>query len=120
MFEEEQMKKSVQPVANSVPNLVEMSLNDQNDDVHMAEEIIEDEEIFDFGNERKNLFQNLLSSIMKSKVKHSLPNDGVDELLQALAEASKKSNQLFKRKFKEAISSQNRKMLKNCASAYIH
>ena len=88
----------------------EMSSNDQDQDIHM------DEEMFDFEQEKIDLFQNLLSSIIKSKVKHSLPNDGVDELLQALAEASKKSNQLFRRKLKEAICSQNRKMLKNCAS----
>ena len=90
----------------------DISSNDQNQDIHMDEV---DEEI-DFEKEKTEIFQNLLSSIIKSKVKHSLPNDGVDELLQALAEASKKSNQLFRRKLKEAICSQNRKMLKNCAS----
>ena len=106
-------KNPDEPMANSASNRVEISSNDQ-DDVHMEEEILE-EEIFDFDQEMKNLLQDLLSSVMKAKVMHSLPNEGVDEILKAITEASRKSNLLLKRKLKEVLRSQNRKILKKYA-----
>ena len=120
MFEEKMKKNPVPPMANSASNHVEISSNDQDDDVHMEEdfleeEILQDEEIFDFDQEKKNLLQDLLSSIIKSKVTHSLPNEGVDEILKAITEASRKSNLLLKRKLKEVLRSQNRKILKKYA-----
>ena len=114
MFEEKMKKNPVPPMANSASNHVEISSNDQDDDVHMEEDFLE-EEIFDFDQEKKNLLQDLLSSIMKSKVTHSLPNEGVDEILKAITEASRKSNLLLKRKLKEVLRSQNRKILKKYA-----
>ena len=115
MFEEKMKKNPVPPMANSASNHVEISSNDQDDNVHMEEEILQDEEIFDFDQEKKNLLQDLLSSIIKSKVTHSLPNEGVDEILKAITEASRKSNLLLKRKLKEVLRSQNRKILKKYA-----
>ena len=97
-------------VSNSDDFVLEMPSNDENIDM--------EEEIFNFEQEKDNLFQNLLSSIIKSKVQHSLPNDALDEILIAVTEASRKSNLILKEQLKEAISSQNRKLLKNCAGAY--
>ena len=75
------------------------------------EEPIEEpiEELFDFDKERKCIFVELFSAVMKTKILHSVANEAIDELLIALKTASEKSNLIFKKKFKEAIKSQLRK-----------
>ena len=61
------------------------------------------EKPFDFDQERKCIFVELFSAVMKTKILHSVANEAIDELLIAMKTASLKSNVLFKKKVKEAI-----------------
>ena len=58
---------------------------------------------------KDEIFKNLFSKIMLSKVKHCLPDEALNEILSALLEASHKSNLLFKNKLKQALLSENSK-----------
>ena len=64
----------------------------------------EEEEEFDFEKERKLILEDVLASVMKIKIKHSVPNEALD----AMKDVSAKSNLIFKKKLKEAIYSQIR------------
>ena len=80
-----------------------------NEGIDLQEDMEVDEEPFDFENERKLILEDVFASVMKIKIQHSVCNEAIDGLLNAMKDASAKSNLLFKKKLKEAISSQIRK-----------
>lgn len=86
-----------------------ISLHEGSSDEQQCEDMILDEELFDFEEERKSIFIELFAAVMKTKIQHSVPNEALDELLLAMKDASQKSNLIFKKKFKEALKSQLRK-----------
>ena len=67
------------------------------------------DDIFDFVTARNDIFRELFASITKIGILHSIPDEGIDELLKALLCASNKSNSVFKKKLKQAIELENSK-----------
>ena len=75
-------------------------------DEHENTDIPFDVNLVDVVKCKNDIFQTLFANIMKSKIVHCIPNEGVDEIMSALLEASQKSNLVYKKFLKQAIDSQ--------------
>jgi hypothetical protein len=91
---------------------VDMISNEEN---NQTQNMVEEENVDtekDFFEEKHEIFVELLTKIMETKVEHSVANIAIDEILQAFQDASKKSNALLKEQIREVIDSKNRKLPK--------
>ena len=75
-------------------------------DEHENTDIPFDVNLVDVVKSKNDIFKTLFANIMKSKIVHCIPNEGVDEIMSALLEASQKSNLVYKKFLKQAIDSQ--------------
>ena len=99
--------------SNDQTSLVDNSENlDVSDDVYMEPESSvqsnenENSEILTFvpySVQKHEIFIKLFSAIMKSKLLHSIPEQGLNEILMALKVASEKSINIYEKKMKQAI-----------------
>ena len=76
----------------------------------------------DFKGTKDDIFRDFIAEIMRTKVAHCIPDEGLDELLQATANACSKSNQLFKKKLRQAICTQSQRseLIKNCIRGHLY
>ena len=85
-------------------------------DSHNIDDVDIESNLADFNGTKEAIFRDFLAATMRTKVAHCIPDEALDELLQATADACSKSNQLFKKKLRQAIctQSQRSKLIKNC------
>ena len=63
--------------------------------------------LVDISQNKRDIKKQLFARIMKARILHHIPDEGLDEILSAFLEASQKSNLILKKKLNQAIRSEN-------------
>ena len=78
-------------------------------DTNLSHDTSSEAENTNLESEKDQIFIDLFAAIMTSKINHSIPNSGIDEILQAFKIASKKSTALLKKMVHEVMENQESK-----------